>query len=188
MKTHLVVFDVLEAAGNSLLNDSFRKRAGLLGGVESLIARDRLGKQLIVDRPFWPRTLHELRNFISTARNNNEEGIVARIGSSVYTVGRPNSGGTCLRLKFTGMNTVRVSSVHKTKRSIGIEVDGNVLAIPVGNCTVTEAVHKTITVGDLVEIEYLHAYRKGSLFQPRFKGLRPDKTLTDLHSSLKFKD
>jgi hypothetical protein len=42
-------------------------------------------------------------------------------------------------------------------------------------------------VGQLVEIEYLYFFAGGSLFQPTYKGPRPDKDEADAVSSLKLK-
>ena len=39
--------------------------------------------------------------------------------------------------------------------------------------------HKIPNIGDLVEVQYLYAYRGGAIFQPVYKGRRVDSDLTD---------
>jgi len=39
----------------------------------------------------------------------------------------------------------------------------------------------------VIEVEYLYAFRGGAIFQPVYKGLRPDKHFPDAYASLKFK-
>ena len=43
------------------------------------------------------------------------------------------------------------------------------------------------SIDSVIEIEYLYAYRGGALFQPVYKGARPDKHHPDAYASLKFK-
>jgi len=42
-------------------------------------------------------------------------------------------------------------------------------------------------VDSVIEVEYLYAFRGGAIFQPVYKGLRPDKHFPDAYASLKFK-
>jgi len=77
-------------------------------------------------------------------------------------------------LKFYASATCRVASVHPTKRSIGLELaDEQGMFDFVGNCTIP-ANYKIPSVGDLVEVKYLYAYRNGSIYQPQYKGIRTD--------------
>jgi len=171
MGGHLVIFDVLDW-GVDLREETFEKRSNALSRLAMLIAQHNLESYLHIDVPIRPVDFQELRAIIQVNRVANEEGVVLRYGLAPYDIGKPNSGGNCLKLKFWESATCIVESVHPTKRSIGIGMypQGTNL---VGNCTVPTN-YDIPEVGDLVEIKYLYAYRGGSLYQPQYKGERTD--------------
>lgn len=106
------------------------------------------------------------------------EGAVFKRLDAPYVEGRPSSGGTQLKDKFTQMASVRVKKAHSTKRSVSMELlDDAGLWVTVGNCTVPA--NKDIPgAGSILEVEYLYAFPGGSLFQPQFKFTRDDIELS----------
>lgn len=110
------------------------------------------------------------------------EGIVFKRLNSPVTENRPNSGGDWLKFKFTESASCFVLEVNSGKRSVKIglldsSVHPNVIKgkmmIPVGNVTIPLN-HAVPVAGDIVEVEYLYAYKGGSLFQPVYHGKRAD--------------
>lgn len=184
MGDYLVIFDLL-VKEHPL--QPFRKRARRLKLLRAVLTDLELN-HLKVDVPIPVISETDLVRLIDTAKHNNEEGVVARRGSSIYTPGKPNSGGEALKLKFWESCTCRVQSNHPTKRSIGLELLDNTEWVPVGNCTIPP--NSAIpAVSNLVEIKYLYAYRGGSIYQPQYKGIRTDldETAADINQ-LKFKE
>jgi len=180
MGGHLVIFDILQTNDKNLRPWGFVVRQTYLPATRMAIRSLSLEHQLKVDLPYKPSTLLEFTDFIAQARASNEEGVVIRIGEGIYTPGKPNSGGFCFKLKFVEDATVRVASVHPTKRSIGMELAdfsrnkyGPAEMILVGNCAIPA--NKTIPKkGDIVDVKYLYAHKGGSLYQPIYKGPRTD--------------
>ncbi len=116
----------------------------------------------------------------------NKEGVVFKHKGAPYTPGRPNSGGTQFKFKFKASATVHVEGINSDRRSVRIYMAGDEMMESVGNVTIPPN-HEVPAVGQCVEVEYLYAYRNGSLYQPVYKGVRDDKTLPDQIQSLKFK-
>lgn len=184
MGESLVIFDVIQVGADT---DRFRERAEHLEYLAKVIARCSLNR-LRVDLPAHIHSLEHLTQYVQDARDNNEEGIVLRWPNSLYTPGRPNSGGEALKLKFYESATCIVDSQHPVKRSVGLVLleDGD--RIPVGNCTIPPN-YDIPRIGDLVEIKYLYAYRGGSLYQPQYKGVRVDISIEDATTQqLKYKE
>jgi bifunctional non-homologous end joining protein LigD len=129
---------------------------------------------------------HGKRALFEKLKTEGKEGAVFKDLFAPYEAGRPNSGGSQLKYKFTAEATCRVKSVNQ-KRSVLLEVrESDAAYREVGNCTIP-ANQPIPQVGELVEVRYLYAYPNGSLYQPVFKTVRTDKTDADLHISLKFK-
>lgn len=102
------------------------------------------------------------------------EGVVFKRINSLVTAGRPNSGGDWLKFKFTESASCCVMAINTGKRSvqIGLFDQGDSL-IPVGNVTIPPN-HDVPATGEIVEVEYLYAYKGGSLYQPVYRGKRTD--------------
>ena len=103
------------------------------------------------------------------------EGVVFKQLTSEYTPGRPNSGGSQLKFKFTESATVLVVRGNDTKRSVAVactDTEGN--EIPLGNVTIPPN-YEVPLPGSIVEVLYLYAYPNGSLYQPVYKGVRKDQ-------------
>ena len=169
MGDHLRIFDYIPAHDSTLY--TFEER---LVELKALWA-DTVGyNRLIVELPIHCTSYAQLKACVGVARLANEEGIVIRDGRGIYTPGRPNSGGTCLKLKFWADCTVAVSRVHDTKRSIQMSMLGDSGSwVVVGNCTIP-ANYPMPKAGHLVDVKYLYAYRGGSIYQPQYKGERTD--------------
>jgi bifunctional non-homologous end joining protein LigD len=187
MGEHLVIFDILESNNENYAALPFKERAVILRNLSVLAMEAGIGDILIFDLPYYPPTALEAAMFIQGSDQMNEEGVVLRHASAHYEVGRPNSGGPCLKLKFYASATCMVGGVHPTKRSVSLMVLGRAVPVGVGNCTIPPN-YPMPQEGDLVEVKYLYAYREGSLYQPQYKGVRSDKTDMDTIESLKYKD
>ena len=111
-------------------------------------------------------------------RRNKSEGLVFKLVDATYEAGRPNSGGTHLKLKFTNDITVRVAAQSDGKRSVAMEMLHEGVWTGIGNVTIPPN-QKIPDVGALVDINYLYAYPGGSLYQPVFRGEREDYRAED---------
>lgn len=114
----------------------------------------------------------------------NGEGVVFKEKLAPYTAGRPNSGGPQLKYKFVESCTCRVVKVND-KRSVMLGVADISGFVTIGNVTIP-ANHEIPKSGDFVEIQYLYAYKGGSLYQPVYKGKRDDADIDNI-STLKYK-
>ena len=105
-----------------------------------------------------------------------------------YTAGRPASGGTQLKLKFTATCSCIVAGINGSKRSVRLELlDDTGRRIAVGNVTVPSK-HKLPIAGQTVDTRYLYAFQGGSLYQPVYLGPRDDVAADECRlSQLKFR-
>jgi len=165
------VFDLLALDGESLRCCPFRDR------------RSNLERLLLIDDPRLVivetarTTVAKSQKYIAL-RTGRKEGVVFKRVDAPYTSGRPASGGTWLKYKFTTTGSFIVGRVNSDRRSVGLEVRDGQNRIEVGNVTIpaNAAVPK---LGAIVEVRYLYAFRGGSLFQPVYLGPRDDLTLRD---------
>ncbi|BBN50736.1 DNA ligase [Mycobacterium avium] len=105
-------------------------------------------------------------------RERNAEGAVFKRWDAPYRQGRPNSGGTQLKLKFVATISAMVTTVNQ-QCSVGVSLlDGDDWT-SVGNVTVP-ANQDRPQIGDVVEIRYLYAADGGALYQPVLLGVRDD--------------
>lgn len=175
MGSHAVIFDVLR---HPMVQDgTFRERVSILLHLQKAILDAGLGGALMVDVPapidVFFATLE------SRLREAGAEGYVLRHADSLYTSGRPASGGSALKVKYWEDATCRTAEGREGKRSVGLEVlDPKGNWIRVGNVTVPPSVDMP-EPGSLVDVKYLYAFEGGSLFQPTFKGLRTDVSEID---------
>ena len=162
------VFDCLETCSRDIRSDTAADRLhSVFFQIEHLIV-NKAGSVKYVSAEFTSEGKQRLFDSVKAAKG---EGIVFKLMSASYTVGRPNSGGTQLKHKFTESASCIVSTVHPTKRSIGVVVLDNGIEVSVGNVTIPPN-YSIPQVGDIVEVEYLYAV--ACLFQPVFKGVRDD--------------
>jgi bifunctional non-homologous end joining protein LigD len=126
-------------------------------------------------------TLDAKRRLWSKVKAAHGEGIVFKLSQGQVKEGRPNSGGDWLKFKFTESASCRVMAINTGRRSVQIGLLDSGKAgtaevtnlIPVGNVTIPLN-HAIPAKGDIVEVEYLYAYKGGSLYQPVYHGKRTD--------------
>lgn len=172
MGTRLVIFDVQEHFMITP-NSDFRTRAAVLGHLEKTIHDAGLLHALEVDCPV-PLADFLRHGGVERLRNGGGEGFVLRRASSVYTPGRPSSGGDALKVKFWEDATCRVTSGRDGLRSVGLELmDEQGEWTAVGNVTIPVS-SEIPAPGSLIDVKYLYAFEGGSLFEPSFRGLRTD--------------
>ena len=115
------------------------------------------------------------------------EGVVFKRLDAPYTPGRPNSGGTALKYKFTATLSAMVTRLNP-RRSVALQLHGKQSWQPCGNVTIppNESLPRP---GDVVEVRYLYAFpESGVLFQPVYLGKRTDLLTVDCGTGqLKFK-
>lgn len=182
MGDRYVAFDILEMNGKDVRGQSVQARLKLLQEVlES--GNATLTCVEMVKTSVGEEAKRALAARVAARRG---EGIVFKHKTAPYVPGRPASGGNQLKWKFTASATVRVASVHATKRSVGLECLDGASVVKLGNCLVP-ANHQIPAAGDLVEVGYLYLYRGGSLYQPQFGGKRADKSAPDELASFKLK-
>ncbi|WP_298636779.1 WGR domain-containing protein [uncultured Umboniibacter sp.] len=126
-------------------------------------------------------------SLLNAIKNSDGEGLVFKNIHAPYVAGRPNSGGSQLKLKFWSECSVKVSGIHATKRSVSLQLSDNATWVDVGNVTIP-ANASIPAVGSIIEVRYLYAYQGGSLYQPIFEKPRFDQDFSDcLMSQLKYK-
>jgi len=160
-------FDLLEFKERSLIDLEYWERYKLL---KSLIAQ--MGLSQIVCVASFEGTQNKKSAF-ERFKLNKAEGIVFKALSAPYTPGKPASGGTHLKYKFTKSASVFVYAINEGKRSVAIAVFQGDQTIAIGNVTIPPN-HAIPQVGAIAEIRYLYAFPGGSLFQPVYLGQRDD--------------
>ena len=180
MGSYLVVFDVVDP------KTVFEVRNLRLQALDDTVEELELEGSISVAVASHIKGLGELEDLRDLYQEWNCEGMILRNGEAKYVPGRPNTGGDLIKFKFTASATCQVQLHNHGKRSVALGMrteDGGVL---VGNVTIPPN-HEIPEIEALVEIEYLYAYKGGSLYQPVYKGLRTDLTEADRYGSLKFK-
>jgi bifunctional non-homologous end joining protein LigD len=175
----LYVFDLLALDGDSMFPWPYSKRLEML---------QRLLLAIKPHLPIVPTAVHQTQKskLLLKLRGASKEGVVFKRHDAPYTAGRPASGGTWLKYKFTATGSFLVSTIND-KRSVGLEVCDGIERIQVGNVTVP-ANKKVPKLGDIIEVRYLYAFRGGSLFQPVFLHVRDDLETNECRlSQLKYK-
>lgn len=136
-------------------------------------------------------TVQEKKSLLRELKERNAEGVVAKDLMSVYRSGRPASGGAALKFKFVESASCKVMKINdKRSVEVGLYIEtkitgGGTKLVSVGNVTIPVN-HEVPKVGDLVEVQYLYAYKGGSLYQPVYKGVRDDATVDSI-KALKYK-
>ena len=182
----VVAYDCTFFDGASLTTAAYRDRLdALTSAVRSL--GDGQDAVRLTETAF---SRGEKETLIAGLRATGREGVVFKSLGAVYNDDRSASGGNALKMKFWRSATVRIASIHPTKRSVGMEMlspDG--AWIGVGSVTV-KANLAIPAIGARWEAKYLYAFPNGgSLFQPELLSERTDET-TDpdcLMSQLEYK-
>lgn len=127
-------------------------------------------------------TTNEKRSLWNKVKAAHGEGVVFKLLNCPVKPGRPNTGGDWLKFKFTESASCCVLEVNSGKRSVKIglldnstrpDVIKGQAMFPVGNVTIPPN-HVVPAAGDIVEVEYLYAYKGGSIYQPVYRGKRTD--------------
>ena len=176
------VFDLLQDRGECLRDADLMVRLNAL--VRIMARRDKV--TLVFSKVYSSPSGKQ--SLIEEVRQSGREGVVFKRREAVATAGKPNSGGDWLKLKFYETATVRTASIHKSKRSVGMEVlDASGLWVGVGNVTVPANL-PIPSAGDLIEVRYLNYNVGGSIYQPQLLGIRTDLDEADcVLSQLKVK-
>lgn len=175
-------FDLMEIDGLSMRSQGAKQRKDKLDELLALVDREVFLHVLTAHDAPSKQALHDM---VKAALG---EGVVAKKADSIYSAGRPNSGGDQLKRKFVESATLLVSGLHATKRSISVSAaDASGSMVEIGNVTIPPN-HAFPAKNDIVEVHYLYAYKGGSLYQPVYKGPRVDQTLAGCSlSQLKYK-
>jgi bifunctional non-homologous end joining protein LigD len=181
MGDRYVVFDVLEEAGKDLRKKSYTGRTANLPAL--------VGQHPDITPVVTAAGSSAKRALADQVRARLGEGVVFKLASAAFAPGRPASGGSQRKWKFTESATLVAGPATSGKRSVsGMALDANGNLVHVGKVTVP-ANHAMPKEGDLFEAGYLYRMpgEGGCLFQPVYKGARPDKTEADRLDSLKLK-
>ena len=174
----MFAFDCLFVGSSDLRGASYRDRyaalAALLAGTDRHIS--------CVDT--WADPLDKAEQ-LSAFKADGAEGVVFKRWEAPFTVGRPNSGGPQLKLKFVATLSAVVTEINR-KRSVGVSlIDGQGEWRAVGSVTIP-ANHTVPPIGAVVEVRYLYA--SPSLYQPVYLGERSDVEAHEcVTAQLKFK-
>jgi len=159
----LHAFDLLRMGSWSLLEESCEDRLeqlAILLELEVLTHIERVGTAF--------NTAEKARLF---QKLQNREGVVFKRLDAPYTPGRPNSGGSQLKHKFYARLSAMVGKLNP-QRSMEIRLINKLGWVTAGNVTIPPNV-PVPSVGDVVEIRYLYAFREsGVLYQPVYLGRR----------------
>lgn len=179
--SRLFVFDILSVGERDLRGLGCKARKKVL---ESMIDLFGPAVTVLLDA----EGEYQKRMLIDRTKELGQEGVVFKHVDAPYTPGRPNSGGSQLRLKHWKDATVIVLGANADRRSVRMGVlDAAGTVVEVGSVTVP--VDRAIPAdGSLLDVKYLYAFEGGDLFQPTFKNVRDDLTREDaLLSRLVFK-
>ena len=109
-----------------------------------------------------------------TIKESGGEGVVFKLDTAEYKVGRPASGGDYLKYKFYKTCSAIVTTIND-KRSVGLscyECPGSLVSV--GNCTIPPN-HPVPELDSVVEVRYLYPRLPShALFQPTYLGVRLD--------------
>lgn len=173
-------FDLLELNGKDLREKPYQERLALLN--------KHVASSSNIIQNYTAFTKEEKIALLEKVRNAKGEGVVFKKIDAHYSAGRPASGGSQLKFKFLASATLLVESNHATKRSVGVVAfDDNGAKVALGNVTIYPD-FEIPAVGSIVEVEYLYAYKNGSIYQAVYQGVRNDQDLSDCTTKqLKYK-
>jgi bifunctional non-homologous end joining protein LigD len=177
----LCAFDLLRLGDDSLVARPYKERLALL--VE-LLDVSFVTVMEVVNTAFAPAQKAILYNRLKKER---KEGVVLKRLDSLYTPGRPASGGSQLKYKFCATLSAVVAKVN-AQRSVEVRLLNGEGWKSAGNVTIPPN-HPVPQVGVVVELKYLYAMAgSGSLYQPVYLGVRTDVEAHEcVVSQLKFK-
>ena len=128
----------------------------------------------------------EARELLAVVHARDGEGLVGKRKDAPYSPG--TNSHDQFKYPFIDRATCFVEKIEGVKRSVHIAVlgaEGQV--VPLKKVTIP-ANYDVPAVGAIVDIEYLYAYESGGLAQPRYKGVRGDRSREHcVASQLKYK-
>ena len=163
----LWVFDLLEYNGNDIRLRPYRERYAML---TEIIGKTESIK--VVETAFTRDEKHDLLERIAA---KNLEGIVFKRIDEPYSAGK---GGDQYKFKYFYETSVIVTDISDTKRSVSMAVLDDGKKVPVGKVTIPANTHIP-SVGDIIEVKYLYAFKGGALFTASFLKHRNDVDDTD---------
>lgn len=181
MGERYVAFDVLETEGQCVRTLGYATRLDKLPTI--------VGVHDQISVVATARGAQDKRALAEAVRGANGEGVVFKLEDAKWAAGRPASGGSMRKWKFTESATLVAGKATTGKRSVQVQADdGQGGLVAVGKVTIP-ANHAVPAPGDLVEVGYLYRMPGdgGALFQPTYKGARGDKAAPDTLASLKVK-
>jgi bifunctional non-homologous end joining protein LigD len=160
-------FDLLEVGSDDIRPQPVSTRLEKLNALVSSLNASFLYETASAQDAASKKSLYE------QLHAQKKEGIIFKLKSSVYTPGRPASGGTQLKHKFYATASFVVAAVNN-KRSVALGLFQNGDMVPAGNVTIS--INFDIPQeGDIVEVRYLYAFKEsGSVYQPVYLGKRDD--------------
>jgi bifunctional non-homologous end joining protein LigD len=123
------------------------------------------------------------RTFYYACLDANTEGVVFKSKKGAYEPGK-RSGNT-LKCKFVDTAEVVVTELNREGKELavgtGVFHDGKM--VDAGGCKIPEEMVGKIKEGDVIEVRYLYATPSHKLYQPSWVKPRPDKKVTDCHTT-----
>ena len=162
-----IAFDLLREATLELAGKSYSVRHGHLVDLVDSVPSDSIRYAETAT------TKTQKLAMLNRLRKDRKEGIVFKRHAASYVSGRPASGGDQLKLKFTATASCIVAGANGSRRSVKLELLDGPRRIGVGNVTIP-ANQLVPAVNQIVEVRYLYAYPRGSLYQPVYLGKRDD--------------
>lgn len=163
--TVFYVFDLLEFGGKDFRGRSYSNRYDLAQTV-----CDK--SNVICPLATW-QTRDAKRAALKWLRDRKAEGVVFKDANAPYVAGRPASGGSQVKFKFTATCSAIVDGANSGKRSVALVLLDGKKRVAIGNVTIP-ANFTVPKKGAICEVRYLYAYRGGALFQPVYLGVRDD--------------
>ncbi len=155
------VFDMLELDGEDLRQRPYRER---------LRAVERVFGAGVHARAVATATGRAKAAALAGLETRGREGAVFKNMDAAWNAGRPNTGGSALKLKFWNTCSCVVAKANAGRRSVALELDGT----GVGSVTVPPNTAMP-EPGAVVEVRYLYVQGpRGSLYQPVYMGARDD--------------
>ena len=163
----LYAFDLLHRGEQALLDQPYRSRWNSLADLLDYSEHPSIE---LTETAFEGA---EKRAFLDTLHRDKREGVVFKRLDAPYTPGRPNSRGTQLKHKFYASLSAVVATIN-AQRSVELRLFNGQSWQSAGNVAIP-ANQAIPSLGKVVEIRYLYAYREsGALYQPVLLRMRDD--------------
>jgi bifunctional non-homologous end joining protein LigD len=168
----LYIFDLLHYQNQGQDGDirtwPYHKRFGLLQIIKKFFSSSN------VEIVNTATTKAEKEALVNQLRSQAKEGVVIKKLDACYSTGRPASGGSQLKYKFTESVSAIVMKIND-KRSVQIGLfNATGELVEAGNVTIMPNFPIPV-IDNIVEVRYLYAHaQSGRLYQPVYLGTRDD--------------